>query len=112
MRRRIVRRAHCIASTARLERVVGAAAGRSSRAATATRSEGPDTNRVAQLALPSSLALAAFGAQAEGFAPSAGGPYTGPAAQVSDAAAGAQTASPQAATRLLPIEVRAITPAA
>jgi hypothetical protein len=76
------------------------------------RSEGPDTNRVAQLALPSSLALAAFGAQAEGFAPSAGGPYTGPAAQVSDAAAGAQTASPQAATRLLPIEVRAITPAA
>jgi hypothetical protein len=40
-------------------------------------------NRIAKFALPAALALAAFGAQAEGFAPSAGGAYKGPTAQAS-----------------------------
>lgn len=40
-------------------------------------------NVIAKFAVPAALALAAFGAQAEGFTPSAGGVYAGPTAQVS-----------------------------
>jgi hypothetical protein len=38
-------------------------------------------NRFAKLVAPAALALAAFGAQAEGFTPSAGGVYLGQAVQ-------------------------------
>jgi hypothetical protein len=40
-------------------------------------------NRIAKLAIPAALALAAFGAQAQGFSPSAGGVYKGHTAQAS-----------------------------
>jgi hypothetical protein len=43
-------------------------------------------NRIAKLVVPAALALAAFGAQAEGFAPSAGGVHKGPVVQASSAA--------------------------
>jgi hypothetical protein len=48
-------------------------------------------NLIARFVAPAALALAAFGAQAEGFTPSAGGEYRGPAPNASAATTPAVT---------------------
>jgi hypothetical protein len=53
-------------------------------------------NRIVKFVAPAALALAAFGAQAEGFTPSAGGVYQGPVAQASAVSTPAVTPSERA----------------